>query len=180
MDPLEAFRIHDRVVILAGANSVPGVGLARALGSTGCKVVLAVRRELELVALAEELCDQGINAIASVADVSKPEDCRGGRGKRRRSVRTDHNAGIASANSALRTQGRSRHVPTIPRRQRSGSFWMAQACAPHMPTGSSFVNVRGVLGHIGPCFPHAAYAASKSRVLGEPDPRPGTSMVSPP
>jgi NAD(P)-dependent dehydrogenase (short-subunit alcohol dehydrogenase family) len=48
----------------------------------------------------------------------------------------------------------------------AGPFWMAQACAPHMPPGSSIVNVASVLAHIAPPFPQAAYAASKAGVLG--------------
>ena len=43
---------------------------------------------------------------------------------------------------------------------------MCQATAPHMPSGSSIVNVASVLGHVAPRFPQAAYAASKAGVIG--------------
>ena len=168
MNPLEAFRLDDRVVVLTGASSGLGVGFARALGAAGAKLVLAARRDLELKTLAEELCDQGINAVACVADVSNPEDCRGVAASAVAQFgQIDvlvNNAGTASANSALKEDPDTfRRVLDV---NVSGSFWMAQACVPHMPSGSSIVNVSSVLGHIGPRFPHAAYAASKAGVLG--------------
>ena len=168
MNPLDMFRLDDRVVVLTGASSGLGVGFAKALGSVGAKVVLAARRDMELKALAAELCDEGIDAIACVADVSDPGDCS--RVAETAVAQFGHidvlvnNAGTASSNSALKEDPETfRRVLDV---NVSGSFWMAQACAPHMPEGSSIINVSSVLGHIGPRFPHAAYAASKAGVLG--------------
>jgi hypothetical protein len=45
-------------------------------------------------------------------------------------------------------------------------FWMAQACAPHMPPGSAIANLASVLGHVAPHLPQAPNTASKAGVIG--------------
>jgi len=47
-----------------------------------------------------------------------------------------------------------------------GTYWMAQACARLMLPGSSIVNVASTLAFIAPPAPQAAYAASKSGLIG--------------
>ena len=48
MDPLQAFRLHGRVVIITGATSGLGVGFARSVSLVGGRVVLAGRRAKRL------------------------------------------------------------------------------------------------------------------------------------
>ena len=48
VDPLEAFRLHGRVVIITGATSGLGVGFARSVSLVGGRVVLAGRRAKRL------------------------------------------------------------------------------------------------------------------------------------
>ena len=48
----------------------------------------------------------------------------------------------------------------------NGTYWMARACAPHMPRGSAIVNLSSVHGHASSRYPQAHYAASKAGVLG--------------
>jgi NAD(P)-dependent dehydrogenase (short-subunit alcohol dehydrogenase family) len=168
VNPLDAFRLDGRVVVLTGASSGLGVGFARALAAVGAHLVLAARRVGALEELATELRDGGTQVVVQPADVSSPGDC----GKvAERAVeeygRIDvlvNNAGIGSSTPSSRETPES--FSAVLDVNLGGCFWMAQACVPSMPPGSAIVNVASVLGSIGPRFPQAAYAASKAGVLG--------------
>jgi NAD(P)-dependent dehydrogenase (short-subunit alcohol dehydrogenase family) len=168
VDPLQAFRLDGRVVIITGATSGLGVGFARAVTAVGGRVVLAGRRGKRLDEVAGELAADGAQVRAQPTDVADPDAC---------AALVDfaltefgqvdglvNNAGIGAARSAVKeTPEQFRQVIDI---NLNGVFWMAQACAKVMPPGSSIVNVSSVLGLIAPRFPQAAYAASKAGVLG--------------
>ncbi len=69
IDPLSAFRLDDKVVIVTGASSGLGARFARVCDAAGASVVLAARRLDRLEALASELT----NAVAVQADFSTDE-----------------------------------------------------------------------------------------------------------
>lgn len=168
MDPLSAFRLDDQVVVVTGASSGLGVGFARALAAAGADLVLAARRLNKLEELAPSLQEAGAKVVTVAADVSSPEDCAGvARAAEEQFGRVDvlvNNAGVGTATPASReTPEAFRQVIDV---NLSGTFWMAQACAPLMPPGSAIVNIASVLGLVAPRFPQAAYAASKAGVLG--------------
>ena len=75
-DPLQAFRLDGRVVVLTGASSGLGVGFAKALAAVGADLVLAARRGDRLEELAGPLREAGGRVVTQVADVSVPDDCR--------------------------------------------------------------------------------------------------------
>lgn len=168
MNPLQAFRLDGRVVIVTGATSGLGVGFARAIAAVGGQVVLAGRRADRLKDVAADLTAAGAAVRARPTDVADPDAC---------AALADfaiaefgqvdglvNNAGIGEARSALKeTPEQFRQVIDI---NLNGTFWMAQACAKVMAPGSSIVNVSSVLGLIAPRFPQAAYAASKAGVIG--------------
>jgi NAD(P)-dependent dehydrogenase (short-subunit alcohol dehydrogenase family) len=168
VNPLDAYRLDDRVVVLTGASSGLGVGFARALAAVGAHLVLAARRTDRLGKLAAELAGAGTRVVTHTTDVSVPEDCRA---VARRAVeefgRIDvliNNAGVGVVVPASCDTPES--FSSVVDVNLSGTFWMAQACAPVMPPGSSIVNVSSVLGLVGPRFPQASYAASKAGVIG--------------
>ena len=168
MDPLSAFRLDDKVVVLTGASSGLGVGFAKALADVGADLVLAARRLDRLDDLAPSLREAGARVFTVAADVSSPEDCEAVAAVAEQELgRVDvlvNNAGVGTAVPASRETPESfRQVIDV---NLNGTFWMAQACAPLMPAGSSIVNVASVLAHVAPRFPQAAYAASKAGVLG--------------
>jgi NAD(P)-dependent dehydrogenase (short-subunit alcohol dehydrogenase family) len=168
VNPLDAFRLDDRVVVLTGASSGLGAGFAHALVAVGANLVLAARRIDRLTELADDLAADGARVIVQHADVSVPEDCRAVADRAVAEFgRIDvlvNNAGVGSAVASSREHPASfAQVLDI---NLAGTFWMAQSCAPAMPRGSSIVNISSVLGMIAPRFPHAAYAASKAGVLG--------------
>ena len=168
MDPSSAFRLDDKVVVVTGASSGLGVGFALALAAAGADLVLAARRRSRLEELAPSLREAGASVVTVAADVSSPDDCAAVAAAAGEEFgRVDvlvNNAGVGTVVPASRETPESfRQVIDV---NLSGTFWMAQACAPLMPRGSAIVNVASALALVAPRFPQAAYAASKAGVLG--------------
>lgn len=168
MDPLHAFRLDGRVIVVTGATSGLGAGFARAVAAVGGQLVLAGRRADRLKSVAADLEAAGATVRSRPADIADPDAC---------TALADfavaefgqidglvNNAGVGEARPALtETPEQFRRVIDI---NLNGTFWMAQACARVMRPGSSIVNVASVLGLIAPRFPQASYAASKAGVIG--------------
>jgi NAD(P)-dependent dehydrogenase (short-subunit alcohol dehydrogenase family) len=168
MGPLQRFRLDDKVVVVTGASSGLGVGFARACAAVGATLVLAARREDRLHALATELRKQGTTVLIRRTDVAVREDCDSlAQFVADELGRIDvlvNNAGLGQAGTALREDPEVyRSVVEV---NLNGVYWMARACAPHMPHGSSVINVSSVHGLRASRFPQAAYAASKAGVIG--------------
>lgn len=167
-NPLDRFRLDDKVVVITGASSGLGAGFARAVAAVGATVVLAARREDRLETLADDLRDRGTPVLTHRTDVSMLEDCESlATAVVAEFGRIDvlvNNAGIGLPGSALR-QDPDDYRRTI-EINLNGTYWMARACAPHMPEGSSIVNIASVLAHIASRFPQAGYSASKAGILG--------------
>ncbi len=168
MDSIDRFRLDDKVVLITGASSGLGLGFARAMASAGATLVLAARRQEKLEALAADLRAQGTNVLTRRTDVSVQEQCEeladAAAAELGRIDVLVNNAGAGPAGSALRED------PAVFRStidtNLNGVYWMARACAPHMPQGSSIVNVASVLGSVASRYPQAGYCASKAGVLG--------------
>lgn len=168
MNPLDAFRLDGRTVIVTGASSGLGAGFARALAGVGANLVLAARRRELLAALAEELADAGTQVVAERADVTSRADCEAVvAAALERFGAVDvlvNNAGVATSAPALHEPDEDfDRVVDVNLR---GTYRMATACAAVMPRGSSIVNVASVHGLAGSRFPQAGYAASKAGVVG--------------
>ena len=168
MNPLDRFRLDDKVVLVTGASSGLGVGFAHALAAAGATLVLAARREEQLQAVAEDVRAHGTTVLTVRTDVSALEDCEAAAAEAvARLGRIDvlvNNAGVGHAGSALR-EDPDRYRSTIDINL-NGVYWMARACAPHMPRGSVIVNVASALGLAASRYPQAGYCASKAGVLG--------------
>lgn len=66
--------IQNKVIVITGASSGMGEAAARHLAGKGAKVVMAARRSDRITAIANELKQQGHDAIAVATDVTKPEE----------------------------------------------------------------------------------------------------------
>ena len=166
--PLDRFRLDDRVVLVTGASSGLGVGFARACAAAGAALVLAARREDRLAALAEELRAAGTTVLTRPTDVSSREECEALAAEAAAALgRIDvlvNNAGLGHSGSAVREDPAV--FDQVVDVNLKGVYWMARACAPHMPEGSAIVNVASVHGLAASRYPQAAYAASKAGVIG--------------
>jgi len=167
-DPLDAFRLDDRVVVITGASSGLGAGFARAVAQVGGTLVLAARRADRLEQVAEDLRRSGAEVLGHPTDVTDPEACQAlvdaAVAKHGRVDVLVNNAGLGGSVPASReTPAAFRRVVEV---NLNASFWMAQACAKAMPPGSAIVNVASVHGIVGSRFPQASYSASKAGVIG--------------
>jgi NAD(P)-dependent dehydrogenase (short-subunit alcohol dehydrogenase family) len=168
MTLLDRFRLDGKVAVVTGASSGLGVAFAQALAESGADVALGARRVERLEDTRRLVEAEGRRAVTVRTDVAVPEDCKA---LVRRAMeefgRVDilvNNAGIGTAVPAsIETPEQFRQVIDI---NLNGSYWMAQACGRVMKPGSSIVNIGSVLGQTTAALPQAAYAASKTAIIG--------------
>ena len=168
MNILERFSLAGKVALVTGASAGLGAGFAVALAQAGADVVLAARRRAGLEAVAAEIGTLGRSALAVETDVTDPEACRAAVqaavGQFGHLDVLVNNAGVGTAVPALReTPEQFREVIDV---NLLGAYWMAQAAAHAMPRGSAIVNVASVIGLMKSFSPQAAYAASKTGLIG--------------
>lgn len=168
MTVLDSFRLNDRVSLVTGASSGLGVAIATALAEAGSDVVVGARRVDRLADTVAAIEATGRRGMAVATDVSNPDDCTAMvEAAMAEFGRVDvlvNNAGIGTAVPATReTPEQFRNVIDV---NLNGCYWMAQACGRVMQPGSSIVNISSVLALTTAGLPQAAYAASKSGLLG--------------
>lgn len=168
MTVLDRFRLDSRVSLVTGASSGLGVAIATALAEAGSDVVIGARRVERLAEVVDAIERTGRRGLAVPLDVSKPENCTAMVDRAMAEFgRVDvlvNNAGVGTAVPATReTPEQFREVIDI---NLNGCYWMAQACGRVMQPGSSIINISSVLALTTAGLPQAAYAASKSGLLG--------------
>jgi NAD(P)-dependent dehydrogenase (short-subunit alcohol dehydrogenase family) len=118
--------------------------------------------------VAESLAGRGAKVRAKATDVADPDQCAElvafAQSELGNVDGLVNNAGIGSAQSSVKVD--SEEFQQVIDTNLNGAFWMARECAKRMRAGSSIVNVASVLGLVAPRYPQAAYAASKSGVVG--------------
>jgi NAD(P)-dependent dehydrogenase (short-subunit alcohol dehydrogenase family) len=165
---LDRFSLAGKVALVTGASSGLGAGFAVALAQAGADVVLAARRRAGLAAASRQIESLGRAALAVPTDVTDPDACRAAvQAAVERFGHLDvliNNAGVGTAVPALReTPAQFREVIDV---NLLGAYWMAQAAAQVMPPGSAIVNIASVIGLMKSFSPQAAYAASKTGLIG--------------
>lgn len=122
----------DKVVLVTGASSGIGEGIARELGAAGAKLLLGARRVERVEAIASEICAAGGTAEARALDV------------------TDRNSMAAFASTAIETWGRidvlinnAGVMPLSPLAAGKQDEWERMVD----------VNIKGVLWGIGAALP---------------------------
>ena len=165
-DPLERFRLDDRVALVTGASSGLGVQFARCLHAAGARVVITARRKDRLDALRAEL--PGTLAIAAdVSDEQSREDLVAAMLEEMGTVDVlVNNAGVGRMVSieseSLETFRRALEVNVT-------SMWhLSKLCGNVMVRqgAGSIVNVASILGFVASApIKQAHYTASKGAVL---------------
>ena len=160
--------LQGKVVLITGASSGIGADAARLFAKEGCKVVLAARRLERLQALAEDIQNDGGEALAIPMDVNEPAeidimiqtalDLYG---------KVDilfNNAGFGSVDwfENLKPE---RNIETIIRVNLIGTMLVTRAVIPHMLKQHSghIINMCSIAGLISPPL-ITTYAASKHGV----------------
>jgi len=166
VDPLDAFRLDDRVVVVTGASSGLGDHFARVLHAVGATVVLTARRRERLERLAEELP----GSVVIPADVGDADD-------RERLVaetmercgRVDVLVNNAGVGEPVRVEDESLEWFRAAMEVNVTALWhLSKLVAPSMiDTGAgAIVNVSSMLGHVGSTpVKQAHYCASKGAVV---------------
>ncbi len=166
LQPLELFRLDDRIAIVTGASSGLGDRFARVLHAVGATVVVVARRADRLSALVDELP----GSVAIAADLSVADDReRVVRETIERFGRVDvlvNNAGIGHKVSVEQEdldtfrQAMELNVTAI--------WHLSKLCSPSMIAsgGGTIVNIASMLGHVGSTpVKQAHYCASKGAVI---------------
>ena len=164
----DLFRLDGKVVVVTGASSGLGVSFAQGLAEAGADVVLGARRVDRLDQTAALVRAAGQDAVCAEVDVADPQACADFAAFAMTAFgHVDvlvNNAGIGTAVPAVReSPDQFRQVIDV---NLNGCYWMAQACGRLMQPGSSIINISSVLGITTAGLPQAAYAASKSALLG--------------
>ena len=149
-DPLNTFRLDEKVAIVTGASSGIGAQTVKLFSSLGAKVIAAARREDRL----QDLANQYPNVMAVKCDVGDEADCK----NLVEIVIKEHekidilinNAGISDPIPALEEDlNQFKRVIQI---DLISCFHLAQLCAQHMETqesGGAIVNVASIHGFVG-------------------------------
>jgi NAD(P)-dependent dehydrogenase (short-subunit alcohol dehydrogenase family) len=168
MGILDSFRLDGKVAVVTGGSSGLGVAFARGLAEAGAHVALGARRTDRMANVVSEVEQLGRRAIAVATDVTNPDDAtRLVSQTVERLGKVDilvNNAGVGTAVPATREKPEDfRWVVDV---NLMGSYWMAQAAARAMTSGGSIINIGSVLGQTSGGLPQAAYASSKSAIIG--------------
>jgi NAD(P)-dependent dehydrogenase (short-subunit alcohol dehydrogenase family) len=166
-DPLETFRLNDRVAIVTGASSGLGERFARVLAGAGARVVVAARRLDRIEALAQSLPE----ATAVAADVNNEADLEQlVRTATERYGRIDvlvNNAGTTDQDPALDES--SEEFRRVIETNLVAPFLLARLVARRMveqESGGAIVNIASVNGLLASrSWPETAYTASKGGVV---------------
>lgn len=160
--------LKDKVAIITGANSGVGAACAKLFAQNGAKVIMGARRLEALEAVAQEIKEQGGEAVVVRADISKDEDC-----KALVQAAMDNfgqldilvnNAGVLDSFLKGIAQFDDEEIQKVIGVNEIGTMQCMRAALPVMKYGSSIVNVASVAGYNG--GGGAAYVASKAAIIG--------------
>lgn len=168
MGILDRFGLDGRVAVVTGASSGLGVAFAQALAEAGADVAIGARRVDRLEDTAALVEAAGRRCHSAALDVTDPDRCRDFAQEAADALGgidvLVNNAGVGTAFPATReTPEQFRRVVDV---NLEGVYWMAQAVQPHMTDGGVIVNVGSIIGEVHGFVPQAAYAATKSALVG--------------
>ncbi|MFV0309298.1 MAG: SDR family NAD(P)-dependent oxidoreductase [Desertimonas sp.] len=163
--------LADRTVLITGGNGGIGLGMARAVGAAGAKVVVWGRDEAKNASALTDLTDRGVEALAQRVDVDDAEAITTAFGEAvewagGRIDSTFANAGRSGSGAGFLDVGMDEWTAVL-RTNLDGVFLTLQTAARHMADhgGGSLVAISSTSAIHG--APNSApYAAAKTALLG--------------
>lgn len=163
------FDFSGEVVVVTGGSRGLGLEIAEAFGKAGASVVITARREKWLNEAEQQLEEQGIAALALLADVAEPASVEQ---LVQRTLETYGKIDILVNNAGL-TWGAPAEEMALERWQQvlnanvTGTFLMSQAVGKHMLAREkgSIISVASVAGLSGGQLNTVGYNASKAAVI---------------
>jgi NAD(P)-dependent dehydrogenase (short-subunit alcohol dehydrogenase family) len=162
-------KLHGKVAIITGGSSGIGLAAARLFAREGCRVVLAARGAERGRQAAQQVCQEGGEAIFVPCDVSRAADCRRVVEKAVETFgRLDilfNNAGVIYIDRTVVQTSEEEWDETMNSNLR-GTFLMSKAALPEMVKvgGGAVVNNASVFG-LKAGAGAAAYCAAKGGVI---------------
>ena len=160
-------RLSGKVAFVTGASRGIGEAIARRFAAEGARVALAARDEAASERIAEQLTEQGGEAVAISCDVTIPVSVSNAIASIvARWGRIDilvNNAGLGGP-TPLDDSEDSRWNGIIATNL-TAVFRVTREAAPFLPQGARIINMSSVLGRFGVAG-QAAYSASKHGVIG--------------
>ncbi len=161
--------ISGRVALVTGASSGLGARFARVLAAAGARIALAARRTERLEALAQELREDGAEAITLELDVASVPAIHAAAAEIERQLGP---IGILVNNAGISRQARAEDVTeadydAVMETNLKGAFFMAQAAARQMiahKIEGRIVNIASVAG-LRPLGQLSTYSMSKAAMV---------------
>jgi 2-deoxy-D-gluconate 3-dehydrogenase len=164
----EMFRLDGKAAIITGGNGGIGLGMARALGQGGAKLILIGRNKAKAEVALSGLHDEGIEAEFLVADVSNEADC---------AVAVETAAGlfgrldilINNAGTAIRKRPEAYTLAdwhTVIDVNLTSAFMLSRNVYPHFQRAGrgKIINIGSIYSLFGASFT-CAYSASKGGLV---------------
>lgn len=164
----QLFSLDQKIILVTGASSGIGHGVAIGLAEAGATIVAAARREDKLQNLVTTIGSKGGNALAVAMDVTDRNSIARAfdQAEEQLGVITTviNNAGFADPKNFLNTEQES--LDTVMSTNFEGVWHVAQEAARRMVTaqvGGSIINVSSILGLVNKSG-YSSYCASKAAV----------------
>jgi NAD(P)-dependent dehydrogenase (short-subunit alcohol dehydrogenase family) len=161
-----SFRLDGKRALVAGASSGIGLACGAALAEAGAEVVLAARREGELLAVAEAIRASGGRATAQALDITDLDATAGMVAREGPFDVLVNAAGLARHSPALETQAED-YDAAMGLNLRAAFFLTREVAKGLIAAGrpGSLVNVSSQMGHVGGPE-RSVYCASKHALEG--------------
>jgi len=158
--------LEEKVALITGAGQ--GIGKATALLFTreGARVVVMVRTNVMALKVVEQIKKENGEAIFVQVDISNEAQVREAVKKAAKAYgQIDilvNNAGVVLVKPIVETT--EADLDYLISTNYKGVVFCIKHAVPHMPKGSSIVNIASISGHVGQ-INHAAYGGSKGAII---------------
>ena len=157
-DPLQLFRLDDRVILITGSTGYLGMPIAKAIAAVGGTPILAGRNKEKLLKLSVEITASGGKSMVLAFDIGNPDECRAAIkeiGQMTNSLSGIVNCAYGGRPATIETTCDNDFKIAMDQNL-IGPFALIQASlamlriAAQLPGGASIINIASMYGHVSP------------------------------